>query len=231
MSFKFERAIAYLLCLVLLSSCSSGPEEEASVTTTPSPVASAVQTNKVKSEVTATPIESKSPSSSQSASDEPLVESAHSAKPEDSASKSASQQAIPKKTKRPSQSPTSQKLPDRYEFGKAYPWEEDPTRYGIPYTDQKPIAYTKTAALFVIPNTGLLLVYAGLVVVRGATLYRGAVSGEFEDVGKVYLVKAICKDGSTETLTNVDKIGWLPGQHPATFTYHEMQEGETVCGR
>ena len=124
---------------------------------------------------------------------------------------------------------TVETLPTDYILYEKYKWEEDPTRYGIPYTDKKPTQYVKTGAIFMLPENKLLLVRADLVVSRTADLYRDVLSAEIVEEEKVYLVIATCLDGSKTAVANIQKIAWLPGQHPSTFWFSAILDNGRAC--
>ncbi|MFM7087937.1 MAG: hypothetical protein ACKOW9_00155 [Candidatus Paceibacterota bacterium] len=137
--------------------------------------------------------------------------------------KTGNKQVAPTPTKSEAQ------LPTQYVLYQKYPWEEDPTRYGIPYTDKKPDHYVKTVAIFNLPGDKLLVVRADLVQSRTASLYSNTVGSYIEETPYSFLVYAKCADGSAEMIESVKKTAWFPGQTPSTFFYTDIYEEGPAC--
>ena len=123
------------------------------------------------------------------------------------------------------------KSPDYFEVGESYPWEDDPTRYGLAFTKLSPVTTGNTFAIFKLTDSQILVVRAdGPVVVRRGILFHGvaefAISENMNGIG----FALVCSDGSSRY--PIDKFqyrAWTKDQHPASFKFLPLEDGGSPC--
>ena len=138
--------------------------------------------------------------------------------------------AIPR-TPRETPSGEMTKSLDYFEVGESYPWEDDPTRYGLAFTTLPPVATGNTFAIFKLPDSQILVVRAdGPVVVRRGILFHGVTEfAIYENMNGVGFALN-CSDGSSRY--PIDKFqyrAWTKDQHPASFKYLPLEDGGSPC--
>lgn len=234
MSNMWRKLIVGLLMFAALTGCSSGAEEEAVVLPTASPSESPTATINAE-ETIEKPMPTESPTESKSSNEKPQTDPSNSAKPISSTkATSPTQGAQPKKTQKSSTAPTSQKLPERFEIGKPYPWENDfnPLRFGLAYTNLKPVEWTDYYAVY-LPAPDQVLLVRAVGPFRYGILYKGVTGYKTEKADKNFLFQAeivfrvYCGDGGSGT-GHIMGFTWTKTEHPSTFTNVPLEE-ESPC--
>lgn len=234
MSNMWKKLIVGLLMFAALTGCSSGAEEEAVVLPTTSPSESPTATINAE-EIPEKPMPTESPTESKSSNEKPQTDPSNSAKPISTTKAiSPSQGAQPKKTQKSSTASTSQNLPERFEIGKPYPWENDfnPLRFGLAYTNLKPVEWTNYYAVY-LPAPDQVLLVRAYGDVRAGFLYKGVTGYKTEKANKntffqtEFIFRAYCGDEESGT---GHALGWTwtKTEHPSTFTNLPLEE-ESPC--
>lgn len=234
MSYRWKKLLIGLSMFALITGCSSGAEEEAVVLPTASPSESPTATMNTE-ETTEKPMPTKSPTESKSSDEKPQTDPSNSAKPTSTAKVTTpTQGAQPKKTKKSSPTPTSQKLPERFEIGKPYPWENEfnPLRFGLAYTNLKPVEWADYYAVY-LPAPDQVLLVRAVGTSRSGYLYKGVTGYKTEKANKNYffqtefIFRVYCGDEESGT---GHALGWTwtKTEHPETFTNLPLVE-ESPC--
>jgi len=133
----------------------------------------------------------------------------------------------------PEETPSGGKTssPDYFEVGESYPWEDDPTRYGLAFTKLPPVTTGNTFAIFKLTDSQILVVRAdGPVVVRRGILFHGVAEFAISENMNGISFALVCSDGSSRY--PIDKFqyrAWTKDQHPASFRFLPLEDGGSPC--
>jgi hypothetical protein len=118
-------------------------------------------------------------------------------------------------------------LPTSYEIGRAYQWEDDPSRFGLAYTKLQPVETGISWAIFKPKPDQVLLVYAWGPY-RAGDLYIGVNGFEVVDATQTsgtptWYFYLTCDTGEKKLAQLMGKT-WSVDEHPESFTYSPLEE-------
>ena len=146
--------------------------------------------------------------------------------------KITSQKVFPKNPRLPTPV-DNYKVPEYFEVGQSYPWEDDPNRFGLAFTTLPPVATGNTYAIFKLSGPQILVVRAdGPVVVRRAIVFHDVTNFEIAENMNGIGFSLICSDGSPRY--PIDKFqyrAWTKDEHPTSFKFLPLADGGYPCQR